>query len=86
MSTPTNGVEHGRFRISISHRAWEVSVFLVLAGGTLAAGGWYCLAYAGAPLLCSGLQTKPESLGKDTEKLALLPKQTNALVVASVGT
>ncbi|KAI0029698.1 hypothetical protein K488DRAFT_88480 [Vararia minispora EC-137] len=64
MSTPASN--DAQVRVMISHRIWEVTTFLVLTGGMLAGGGWFCVAYA------------------DTDKLALLPSQTNALVFASV--
>jgi len=38
-------------RISISHRMWEMSTFLLITGGMLAAGGWYLLAYSDSEFL-----------------------------------
>jgi len=38
-------------RISITHRMWEMTTFLVITGGMLAGGGWYCLAYSDSDLL-----------------------------------
>jgi len=66
MTIPTANYTQLQSRVLITHRIWEITVFLIVTGGLLAAGGWYYLAYS------------------DSDELALLPRQINALVIATV--
>lgn len=53
-------------RVASTHKMWEMTAFLVLAGGLLAGGGWYVM------------------VESETDLMALLPRQVNALVIQAV--